>query len=54
MKNGGDMFSPLLGNGKYCGEELPAELETTGNRLFVRAVRNAPYLRFKLTYRFVN
>lgn len=48
------MFSPLLGNGKYCGEVLPAELETTGNLLFVRAVRNGPVSRFKITYKFVD
>ncbi|EFN89302.1 Cubilin, partial [Harpegnathos saltator] len=54
LKNGGDMFSPLLGNGKYCGEVLPAELQTIGNLLFVRAVRNGPHLRFKLTYREVS
>lgn len=48
------MFSPLLGKGKYCGEVLPAALETTGHRLFVRTARNAPYFRLKLNYRLLS
>ncbi|XP_014475365.1 PREDICTED: cubilin [Dinoponera quadriceps] len=54
LKNGGDTFAPLLGNGKYCGEEPPAELETIGNRLFVRAVYHGSPMSFKLTYREVS
>ncbi|RLU24405.1 hypothetical protein DMN91_002494 [Ooceraea biroi] len=50
LKNGNGMLSPLLGNGKYCGNVLPPELETTGNQLYVKATGNGPYLNFKLTY----
>lgn len=45
------MFSPLLGNGKYCGEVIPAELETTGNRFYIKATGTGQHFRFKLTYR---
>jgi len=45
------MLSPLLGDGKYCGEVTPAELETTGNRFYIKAAGNGNHFRFKLTYR---
>ncbi|XP_071569184.1 cubilin isoform X2 [Temnothorax nylanderi] len=51
LKNGDGMLSPLLGNGKYCGEVIPAELETTGNRFYVKATGSGNHFRFKLTYR---
>ncbi|EZA59389.1 Cubilin [Ooceraea biroi] len=54
LKNGNGMLSPLLGNGKYCGNVLPPELETTGNQLYVKATGNGPYLNFKLTYKEVS
>lgn len=45
------MLSPLLGNGKYCGNVAPPELETTGNRLYVKVTGTGYQYRFKLTYR---
>ncbi|XP_029048305.2 cubilin isoform X2 [Osmia bicornis bicornis] len=54
LKNGGDIKSPLLGVGKYCGEVAPAPLETTGNRLYVKVAGTKPNVNFKLTYREVN
>ncbi|XP_077301904.1 cubilin-like [Arctopsyche grandis] len=37
IKNGGSDDSPLLGNGKYCGDYLPnVTLQTNGNRLYVK------------------
>ncbi|TGZ53188.1 Cubilin [Temnothorax longispinosus] len=51
LKNGDGMLSPLLGNGKYCGEVIPAELETTGNRFYVKATGTGNHFRFRLTYR---
>ncbi|XP_039305004.1 cubilin isoform X2 [Solenopsis invicta] len=51
FKNGDEAHSPLLGAGKYCGEVLPAELETTGNRLYIKAAGSGFGFHFKLTYR---
>lgn len=45
------MLSPLLGNGKYCGNIVPPELETTGNRLYIKIAAMGYQYRFKLTYR---
>lgn len=36
LRNGQSAASPLLGNGKYCGESTPANLETTSNHLYVK------------------
>ncbi|XP_055944726.1 cubilin-like isoform X2 [Argiope bruennichi] len=38
IKNGGSSSSPYLGNGKYCGSSLPANLETSSNELHVQVV----------------
>nr|XP_012218853.1 PREDICTED: cubilin-like [Linepithema humile] len=54
LKNGHETLSPLLGNGKYCGNVTPSELETTGNRVYVKATGNGLNFRFKLTYREVS
>ncbi|XP_050461753.1 cubilin-like [Cataglyphis hispanica] len=54
LKNGDGMLSPLLGNGKYCGNVAPPELETTGNRLYVKVTGTGYQYRFKLTYREVS
>ncbi|KAL0113327.1 hypothetical protein PUN28_012468 [Cardiocondyla obscurior] len=54
LRNGEGMLSPLLGNGKYCGEVPPAELETTGNRFYVKATGSGHNFRFKLSYREVS
>ncbi|KAK2582770.1 hypothetical protein KPH14_005035 [Odynerus spinipes] len=54
LKNGADTSSPLLGNGKYCGDVAPAPLETTGNKLYVKAAGVVGNLMFKLTYREVS
>ncbi|KAF8777573.1 Cubilin like protein [Argiope bruennichi] len=40
IKNGGSSSSPYLGNGKYCGSSLPANLETSSNELHVQVVIN--------------
>lgn len=48
------MLSPLLGNGKYCGEITPPELETTGNRFYIKATGRGYNFRFKLTYRWLS
>ncbi|XP_011637168.1 cubilin-like [Pogonomyrmex barbatus] len=54
LKNGDGMLSPLLGNGKYCGEVIPPELETTGNRFYIKATGAGHHFRFRLTYREVS
>ncbi|XP_029168402.1 cubilin-like [Nylanderia fulva] len=54
LKNGDGILSPLLGNGKYCGSVVPPELETTGNRLYVKVAAMGYQYRFKLTYREVS
>ncbi|XP_012062648.1 PREDICTED: cubilin [Atta cephalotes] len=54
LKNGEGMLSPLLGTGKYCGTVLPAELETTGNRFYIKATGVGLNFGFKLTYREVS
>ncbi|XP_012136673.2 cubilin [Megachile rotundata] len=54
LKNGADVHSPLLGAGKYCGEVTPAPLQTTGNRLYVKAVGTKRNMNFKLSYREVS
>ncbi|CAK9795155.1 Cubn [Anthophora quadrimaculata] len=54
LKNGGDVTSPLLGVGKYCGNVVPAPLQTIGNRLYVKALGIRSNINFKLTYREVN
>ena len=45
------MDSPLLGNGKYCGQVLPAPLKTTGNRLYVKLSGVKHSIDIKLAYR---
>ncbi|KOC70062.1 Cubilin [Habropoda laboriosa] len=54
LKNGGEKTSPLLGAGKYCGNVIPAPLQTTGNRLYVKALGIRSNINFKLTYREVS
>ena len=55
MKNGAGPDSPLLADGKYCSStEPPAHLETTGNKLYVKAVGTRSHINFKLMYREVN
>ncbi|XP_046744297.1 cubilin [Diprion similis] len=51
LKNGGSGASPLLGNGKYCGHNIPDLLTTTGNQLYVYVVGSKPGTQFKLSYR---
>ncbi|XP_043479110.1 cubilin-like isoform X2 [Leptopilina heterotoma] len=51
LKNGESAFSPLLGEGKYCGDSLPSSLMTTTNKLYVKAVWLASSAKFKLSYR---
>ncbi|XP_033347146.1 cubilin [Bombus vosnesenskii] len=50
LKNGGEIASPLLGAGKYCGFVTPTPLQTTGNRLYVKAHGIQSNINFKLTY----
>ncbi|XP_014605735.1 PREDICTED: cubilin-like [Polistes canadensis] len=52
LKNGGDISSPLLGDGKYCTEisSTSTQLETIGNKLYIRAVGVGTNLMFKLQY----
>ncbi|XP_046466404.1 cubilin [Neodiprion pinetum] len=51
LKNGGSSASPLLGNGKYCGQNIPGLLTTTGNQLYVYVVGTKSGTQFKLSYR---
>lgn len=53
LKNGEGPDSPLLGNGKYCGNSTESTeiLMTTGNKLYVKAVGSGSHLEFRLTYR---
>lgn len=36
LKNGNSASSPILGDGKYCGENTPPILQTTSNHLYVK------------------
>lgn len=51
LKNGGSVSSPVLGNGKYCGNAIPEPLQTTGNQLHVKITGVKYSTRFKITYR---
>ncbi|XP_059613843.1 cubilin homolog [Phlebotomus argentipes] len=56
FKNGGSEDSPLLGEGKYCGEgQKPDIPETISNRAYVKFEYGGNYrTRFQMTYREVN
>ncbi|CAL1282886.1 unnamed protein product [Larinioides sclopetarius] len=41
IKNGGSSSSPYLGSGKYCGSNLPANMETSSNELHMKVVINS-------------
>ncbi|XP_057337332.1 cubilin-like isoform X2 [Microplitis mediator] len=51
LKNGGGPESPLLGDGKYCGNTLPETLMTTGNKLYVKTVGTGTHVNFALEWR---
>ncbi|XP_044011009.1 cubilin [Aphidius gifuensis] len=53
LKNGEGPNSPLLGNGKYCGNTTYSNnvLTTTGNKLYVKSVGGGSHVSFYLTYR---
>ncbi|KAH0568173.1 hypothetical protein KQX54_019308 [Cotesia glomerata] len=51
LKNGESPESPLLGDGKFCGNTVPETLMTTGNKLFVKTVGTGTHVSFKLEYR---
>ncbi|KAF4532443.1 hypothetical protein B566_EDAN014448 [Ephemera danica] len=36
LKNGAGPESPLLGDGSYCGQDIPIIPKTTGNRLYIK------------------
>ncbi|XP_017783006.1 PREDICTED: cubilin-like [Nicrophorus vespilloides] len=50
FKNGQYSSSPNLGNGKYCGNEKPPILETTGNYLYIKYFSLSTLTNFKLRY----
>ncbi|XP_076766726.1 cubilin [Xylocopa sonorina] len=51
LKNGGEETSPFLGAGKYCDNVIPAPLQTTGNRLYVKVRGIESNTSFQLSYR---
>ncbi|XP_043273312.1 cubilin-like [Venturia canescens] len=52
LKNGEGPHSPLLGEGKYCGQKaIPSSLETTSNKLYVKVVVSLPREVFKMEYK---
>lgn len=52
LKNGPDEFSPILGNGTYCGPGMPQNINTTfSNTAFIRfSVRMFANVKFTLRY----
>lgn len=51
IRNGIDGASPYLGDGQYCGKEIPKIPATSGNRAFVKYKSGIPMLNaFKLRY----
>ncbi|XP_049840781.1 cubilin-like [Schistocerca gregaria] len=54
LKNGGSEDSPLLGNGKYCGPKPTDQLQTTGNKLFVKFVGHRRSEGFKIKFQQVS
>lgn len=41
LRNGDSVDSPVLGSGRLCGNTVPTELVTSGNRLHVKFVSDA-------------
>ncbi|CAG7721293.1 unnamed protein product [Allacma fusca] len=51
LRNGGHPDSPLLGTGRYCGNNKPPDMETSSNRLYVKFLTFSSGGRgFSLTY----
>ena len=51
IRNGMDSSSPYLGNGQYCGKDIPTIPPTSSNRAFVKyKVNIAMFNTFKLRY----
>lgn len=50
IKNGRDDDSPVLGEGKYCGNNIPIIPQTSGNRAMVK-FSGIQYGSFRLTYK---
>ncbi|CAG9816798.1 unnamed protein product [Phaedon cochleariae] len=50
IRNGKYSDSPILGNGKYCGTELPDKLTSTGNNLFIKYKGSENIVGFRLKY----
>lgn len=51
FKNGQDDTAPLLGQGKYCGVDIPEVPQTSSRYAFVKFFANRPNAFFKLRYR---
>ncbi|XP_033326417.2 cubilin [Megalopta genalis] len=54
LKNGDKTSSDLLGDGNYCGNIMPPDLESSGNRLYVKYASIRPRARLKISYREVS
>ncbi|GFG35967.1 hypothetical protein Cfor_02931, partial [Coptotermes formosanus] len=55
LRNGRSRLSPMLGQGRYCGTQAPANIpETSGNELSVTFVGLSTAAVFKLVYREVS
>lgn len=51
FKNGQDDTAPLLGQGKYCGVNIPEIPQTSSRYAFVKSFANRPNVFYKLRYR---
>ncbi|XP_049840768.1 cubilin-like [Schistocerca gregaria] len=54
LKNGDSDDSPLLGSGKYCGQKPNGQLQTTGNKLFVKFVGHRHSEGFRIRFQQVS
>ncbi|XP_018577861.1 cubilin-like [Anoplophora glabripennis] len=50
LRNGKYQDSSILGNGKYCGTDIPEPLNTTGNYLYIKYYGSLKIKGFKLKY----
>lgn len=54
FKNGQDDTAPLLGQGKYCGVDIPNIPQTSSRFALVKSFANRPNVFFKLRYKEVS
>ncbi|KAJ3659671.1 hypothetical protein Zmor_011346 [Zophobas morio] len=54
IRNGIFSDSPILGDGKYCGDQLPSILKTTGNNAYIKYQGQSSAANFKMRYREVS